>query len=63
MQRYCFETSFIIDFLREKNDAIEKYREIKAHKLETTSVVAWEILRGPKLYGRVKEYNAAIKFL
>jgi tRNA(fMet)-specific endonuclease VapC len=63
MQRYCLETSFIIDFLREKNDAIEKYREIKAQKLETTSVVAWEILRGPKLYGRVKEYNAAIKFL
>jgi len=63
MQRYCFETSFIIDFLREKNDAIEKYRAIKAQKLETTSVVAWEILRGPKLYGRVKEYNDAIKFL
>ena len=63
MQRYCLETSFVIDFLREKEDAIEKYREIKKQKLETTSVVAWEILRGPKLYGRVKEYNDAIKFL
>lgn len=63
MQRYCLETSFVIDFLREKEDAIEKYREIKKQKLETSSVVAWEILRGPKLYGRVKEYNDAIKFL
>ncbi|MGB2728248.1 MAG: type II toxin-antitoxin system VapC family toxin [Halobacteriota archaeon] len=63
MQRYCLETSFVIDFLREKGNAIEKYRVIKKQKLETTSVVAWEILRGPKLYGRVKEYNEAIKFL
>lgn len=63
MQRYCLETSFVVDFLREKGNAIEKYRVIKEQKLETTSVVAWEILRGPKLYGRVKEYNEAIKFL
>ncbi len=63
MQRYCLETSFVIDFLREKGNAIEKYKVIKEQKLETTSVVAWEILRGPKLYGRVKEYNEAIKFL
>lgn len=63
MQRYCLETSFVVDFLREKGNAIEMYRVIKEQKLETTSVVAWEILRGPKLYGRVKEYNEAIKFL
>lgn len=63
MQRYCLESSYVIDFLREKKDALDKYREIKKQKLETTSVVAWEILRGPKLYGRVKEYNDAIKFL
>lgn len=61
MQRYCLETSFIVDFLREKEDAIEKYREIKGRKLETTSVVAWEVLRGPKLTGRVKEYKEAVK--
>ena len=61
MQRYCLETSFVIDFLREKEDAIEKYREIKGRKLETTSVVAWEVLRGPKLTGRVKEYKEAVK--
>ena len=61
MQRYCLETSFIVDFLREKEDAIEKYREIKGRKLETTSVVAWEVLRGPKLSGRVKEYKEAVK--
>ena len=63
MQRYCLEPSFIVDFLREKEDAIEKYGAIKKQKLETPSVVAWEILRGPKLYGRAKEYNGAIKFL
>jgi len=61
MQRYCLETSFIVDFLREKEGAIEKYREIKGRKLETTSVVAWEVLRGPKLTGRVKEYKEAVK--
>jgi predicted nucleic acid-binding protein len=61
MQRYCLETSFIIDFLREKEDAIEKYIAIKKQKLETSSVVAWEILRGPKLTGRVKEYKVAVK--
>jgi tRNA(fMet)-specific endonuclease VapC len=61
MQRYCLETSFIVDFLREKEDAIEKYKEIKGRKLETTSVVAWEVLRGPKLTGRVKEYKEAVK--
>lgn len=47
--------------MREKEGAIEKYREIKGRKLETTSVVAWEVLRGPKLTGRVKEYKEAVK--
>lgn len=63
MQRYCLETSFIIDFLKGAEDAIALYRAIKGQKLETTSVVAWEILRGPKLSGRVKEYNEVIRFL
>ena len=63
MQRYCLETTFIIDFLRGEEDALAKYTAIKDQKLETTAVVAWEILRGPKLCGRVREYNAAIRFL
>ena len=63
MQRYCLETTFIIDFLRGKEAAIGKYEAIKGLQLETTAVVAWEILRGPKLCGRVKEYDSALRFL
>lgn len=63
MQRYCLETSFIVDFLRGAEDAIAQYKAIEGQKLETTAIVAWEILRGPKLCGRVKEYNEAIRFL
>ncbi len=63
MQRYCLETTFIIDFLRGKEGAIGKYNAIKELQLETTAIVAWEILRGPKLCGRVKEYDVALRFL
>jgi len=63
MQSYCLETTFIVDFLRGEKAALEKYDSIKALWLMTTSVVAWEILRGPKLCGRAKEYDAALRFL
>jgi predicted nucleic acid-binding protein len=63
MQKYCLETSFFIDFLRGKEPAIEKYRRISKYKLLTTSIVAWEILRGPKLAGRVEEYSDAVQLL
>jgi predicted nucleic acid-binding protein len=43
--------------------ALVKYRAIKDQQLETTAVVAWEILRGPKLCGRVKEYDVALRFM
>jgi len=63
MQKYCLETSFLIDFLRGKEQAVEKYKEMRKAELVTTSIVAWEILRGPKLAGRVKEYKDALKLL
>ena len=63
MPRYCLETTFLIDFLRGKESAINKYKEIKGEKLETTSIVAWEVLRGPKLVNRVKEYKEAVRLL
>jgi predicted nucleic acid-binding protein len=62
-QRYCLETSFLIDFLRGKDSAIGKYGQISKYELLTTSIVAWEILRGPKLAKRTKEYNDAVKLL
>jgi len=63
MRKYCLETSFFIDFLRGKEPAIEIYGRISKYNLLTTSIVAWEILRGPKLAGRVKEYNDAVRLL
>jgi predicted nucleic acid-binding protein len=63
MRKYCLETTFLIDFLRGKEPAVEKYDEIRKFELVTTSIVAWEILRGPKLAGRVREYNEAVKLL
>ena len=62
MQKFCLETSFLIDFLRGKEQAVEKYKMRKA-ELVTTSIVALEILRGAKLVGRVKEYKDALKLL
>jgi len=63
MRSYCLETTFIVDFLRGEKAALERYESIKALRLMTTAVVAWEILRGPKLCGRGKEYNTALRFL
>ncbi len=63
MPAYCLETSFLVDFLRGKESAIKKYEEIKGRRLETTSIVAWEVLRGPKLVGRAKEYEKAVRLL
>lgn len=60
--QYCLETSFLIDFLRGKESAVNKYEEIR-DELATTSVVAWEILRGPKLVNKKKEYYDALKLL
>jgi len=62
-QRYCLETTFLVDFLRGKEHSIQKYKEIREYPLLTTSIVAWEILRGPKIAGRVKEYSDAVRFL
>ena len=62
-QRYCLETSFLIDFLRGKDSALSKYKQIREYELLTTSIVAWEILRGPKLVKRVREYNDAVKLI
>ena len=63
MQKYCLETTFLVDFLRGKKEAIEMYRRIRKYKLETTSITAWEILRGPKIIGREEEYKTAVRLL
>jgi len=60
---HCLETSFLVDFLRGKEPAVNKYEEIKNEKLVTTSIVAWEILRGSKLVGKMKEYENAVRLL
>lgn len=63
MQRYCLETTFLVDFLRGRERAIKMYEKIRGHRLETTSITAWEILRGPKVVGREEEYKIAVRLL
>lgn len=62
-QKYCLETTFLVDFLRGKDSSLQKYKQISKHALLTTSIVVWEILRGPKLAGRMKEYADATRLL
>ncbi|MGQ9721084.1 MAG: type II toxin-antitoxin system VapC family toxin [Candidatus Jordarchaeum sp.] len=62
-QKYCLETTFLVDFLRGKDSSLQKYKQISKHALSTTSIVVWEILRGPKLAGRMKEYADATRLL
>ncbi len=63
MQEYCLDTTFLIDFLKGKKEAIDFYKKIRNAKLYTTSISAWEILRGPKLIGKDREYNIALNLL
>lgn len=47
--KYCLESSFIVDLLSNKNNAVDVYKKIKNSPLSITaiaSVVLFEILRG-----------------
>jgi len=49
---FCLETTFLIDLLRGRDEALKFYAKIRDSKLYTTSISAWELLRGPKLIGK-----------
>ncbi len=46
---FCLETTFLVDLLKGEEKAIETYKKIRDSKLSTTSISAWELIRGPKL--------------
>ncbi|WP_290595845.1 MULTISPECIES: type II toxin-antitoxin system VapC family toxin [unclassified Archaeoglobus] len=60
---FCLETTFLVDLLKGKKRAIETYKKIRDSKLFTTSISAWELIRGPKLVGRKKEFEDALEML
>jgi predicted nucleic acid-binding protein len=60
---FCIETTFLIDLLRGRDEALKFYAKIRDSKLYTTSISAWELLRGPKLIGKEKEFEVAVELL
>ncbi len=60
---FCLETTFLVDLLKGEKRAIETYRKIQDSKLFTTSISAWELIRGPKLAGKRKEFEIALEML
>ncbi len=60
---FCLETTFLVDLLKGEEKAIETYKKIRDSKLSTTSISAWELIRGPKLIGRKKELEVALEML
>ncbi|AAB89764.1 MULTISPECIES: type II toxin-antitoxin system VapC family toxin [Archaeoglobus] len=60
---FCLETTFLIDLLRGRDEALKFYAKIRDSKLYTTSISAWELLRGPKLIGKDKEFEVAVELL
>lgn len=60
---FCLETTFLVDLLKGEKRAIEAYKKIRDSKFYTTSISAWELVRGPKLAGRKKELETALKML
>ncbi len=60
---FCLETTFLIDLLKGKKDAIDVYIKIRDSKLYTTSISAWELLRGPKLVEKEEEFKVAVEML
>ena len=58
---YCLETSFIINLLRNKKEAVSKYNQIEGQTLYTTSITAFEILRLGKDVEKLKSlFNKTI---
>lgn len=60
---FCLETTFLIDLLRGRDEALKFYAKIRDSKLYTTSISAWGLLRGPKLIGKEKEFEVAVELL
>ena len=60
---FCLETTFLIDLLKGEERAMEFYRKLRDSKICTTSISAWEILRGPRLIGKKDEFEATLEML
>jgi len=60
--RYCLDTTFLVDFLTGRTEAIKKYKEIRNSSIEVTPIIAWELLTIAKKIGN-EEYMVAMRLL
>ncbi len=60
---FCLETTFLIDLLKGEERAVEVYKKLRDSKIHTTSISAWEIIRGPRLIGKKEEFEVALEML
>ena len=60
---FCLETTFLIDLLKGGERAVEVYKKLRDSKIHTTSISAWEIIRGPRLIGKKEEFEVALEML
>ena len=60
----CVDSDVLIDFLRNKKDAINKFQEVKnsGQQLSTTSINVFELLVGTSRYSSI-EYDSIKNFL
>lgn len=61
----CFDTSFLIDFLRGEEKAREAYLDLKSkdYNLATTVINVFELFRGVDKRGRIKSEEDAVREL
>jgi predicted nucleic acid-binding protein len=61
----CFDTSFLIDFLRGEKEARKAYLELKSkdYNFATTVVNVFELFRGVDKRGRIKSEEDAVREL
>ena len=57
----CLDSTFLIDILRGKEIALNKFNELKEEKLVTTQINVYEILKG--VYGKSEKANNSAKSL
>ncbi len=60
---FCLKTTFLIDLLKGGERAVEVYKKLRDSKIHTTSISAWEIIRGPRLIGKKEEFEVALEML
>ncbi|MBS3793615.1 MAG: type II toxin-antitoxin system VapC family toxin [Candidatus Thorarchaeota archaeon] len=61
----CFDTSFLIDFLRGEEETRKIYRGLKSkdYNLATTVVNVFELFRGVDKHGKIKSEEDAVREL